>query len=441
MQFFGNPAQRAAAPGGGKLFSEQRDAALWMPARGAFSYRLHAPAHKNERYVGVIRGPIKDPEAAIALFAKVDAAGQRDARRRGILSHELFIKMNPPGDASPLELLGGLDVWADFDGMTEHYADKNAMNALGAAFAGMPNASVWEQRRRSVVGVVGDGQRAAKGAAPSARNGPSPVARRLSPVLRGRDAWLARRRHALGARVSARQRAPSQRRAVITEPTPGRQTMSSSSTYSSACAQLRRATCPSVGPQQIARSCTAGRGSSTTVSASCPPPRATRWLPSEKAQAPTYHMSSGRQPGVAREGEAARSSASVTSREPRQRRRTSRKRRGARTAAPASRGSSSRAGVALVIPATAECKRAKPCAAVRACACGAWDSVRATRKAAPLATTDAEFRGPSCDRRSVDGRTPSSSAAPPGPRQSGRRHAPAAATMLSQLRARADRTR
>ena len=140
MQFFGNPHVQEQA---GKLFSA-RDASLWMPARGSFSYSLQAPAQKSERCVGMIRGPIKNPEEAIAIFAKVDAAGQRKARARGIVSHELFIKMNPPGDSSPLEILG-LDVWADFAGMTEHYNDAAEMRALGAAFAGAPTASVWEQ--------------------------------------------------------------------------------------------------------------------------------------------------------------------------------------------------------------------------------------------------------------------------------------------------------
>jgi hypothetical protein len=43
-----------------------------------------------------------------------------------------------------LELLG-LDLWSDFGGMTEHYADPTHMGGLGDAFAGQPQASVWEQ--------------------------------------------------------------------------------------------------------------------------------------------------------------------------------------------------------------------------------------------------------------------------------------------------------
>ena len=128
---------------GARLFAS-RDATVWMPAQGAFIYNLPAPAGKNERFVGMVRGPVKDPAAAIELFRGVDTKAQRAARVRGLLSHELFIKMNPPGDTSPLELLG-LDVWCDLKGMGEHYSDPNEMAALGGAFAGRPDPTTWEQ--------------------------------------------------------------------------------------------------------------------------------------------------------------------------------------------------------------------------------------------------------------------------------------------------------
>jgi hypothetical protein len=140
MDFFSNPHVQQQ---GGRLFST-RDATIWMPARGSFSYRLPAPKAKSDRYVGMVRGAIKSPEQAIAVFAGVDAKAQRDARRRGLVSHEVFIKLQAPGDSAPPELLG-LDVWCDFGGMTEHYSDKTHMAGLGGAFAGPPAASVWEQ--------------------------------------------------------------------------------------------------------------------------------------------------------------------------------------------------------------------------------------------------------------------------------------------------------
>jgi len=105
---------------------------------------LPAAAGKNERYVGMIRGPIKSPEAALKIFRAADTRAQRAARARGLLSHELFIKLNGPGDTSPAELLG-LDVWCDPKGMGEHYSDPAEMKALEGAFAGQPDPTVWQQ--------------------------------------------------------------------------------------------------------------------------------------------------------------------------------------------------------------------------------------------------------------------------------------------------------
>jgi len=140
MDFFSN---EQVIQLGGKLFST-RDASLWMPARGSSTYHLPAPKANAERYVGIVRGPVKSPEHALAVFAAVDTKAQRVARRRGLVSHELFIKLNAPGEPAQPELLG-LDVWSDFAGMTEHYADHSHMAGLSEAFASQPQASVWEQ--------------------------------------------------------------------------------------------------------------------------------------------------------------------------------------------------------------------------------------------------------------------------------------------------------
>jgi hypothetical protein len=138
MEFFANVHVQEQA---GKMFS-QRDGSVWMAARGAFSYHLPAPMAKPARYVGIVRGPIAQPEKTIEIFRGVDEKAQRDARRRGLLSHELFVKVAQPGE--PLEILG-IDHWCDFDGMSEHYADQTHMSALGGAFSGRPDPTVWEQ--------------------------------------------------------------------------------------------------------------------------------------------------------------------------------------------------------------------------------------------------------------------------------------------------------
>ena len=139
MDFFANENVQMQ---GTKLF-RSRDATVWMPARGAFSYALPAAAGRHERHLGLLRGPVASPEKAIAVFRAADLKAQRVARARGLLSHQLFLKLNAPGDTSPPELLG-VDVWCDLKGMKEHYVPSE-MAALEGAFSGAPQASTWQQ--------------------------------------------------------------------------------------------------------------------------------------------------------------------------------------------------------------------------------------------------------------------------------------------------------
>ena len=126
--------------GADMLFSS-REAAVWMPAEGAFGFELSAPMHLRDRYLGVARGPIDDPQTAIDAFRATQEPNLSDARRLGQLSHGLFIRMPMPDEDGPLEVLG-LDVWANAEGMKTHYA---AMAGFEAAFSGEPQTSIWEQ--------------------------------------------------------------------------------------------------------------------------------------------------------------------------------------------------------------------------------------------------------------------------------------------------------
>jgi quinol monooxygenase YgiN len=138
QKFFSHPDVSAQAA---QLF-KTKDATVWMPARGAYGYSLPALRDRGDRFVGLVRGPIASPEQAIEIFAGVDSRAVTDARKRGILSHELFIKLAAPGE--PLELLG-IDVWYDEAGMNQHYGDATHMQALSGAFTGKPSASIWQQ--------------------------------------------------------------------------------------------------------------------------------------------------------------------------------------------------------------------------------------------------------------------------------------------------------
>lgn len=139
-QFFSNHEVQQQA---NRLFSA-KDASIWMPAHGSFSYTLPAMRAAGPRYVGMVRGPVASPETAIKVFADADAKAVRDARRRGILAHQLFVRINLPGDNSPPQLLG-LDLWGSESGMEEHYADATHMAPLAKAFSAQPAASVWQE--------------------------------------------------------------------------------------------------------------------------------------------------------------------------------------------------------------------------------------------------------------------------------------------------------
>src|SRR5688572_11822906 len=121
-KFFSNPAVVEQA---GKLFSK-RDAAIWAPAPGSFGFELPAPRGKDERYLGLVRGPVASKEQAVAAFRSSLAPKLADARRRGQLSHMIFFKLPMPGDTSPPELFG-LDVWCDAPGMQEHYRELSGL--------------------------------------------------------------------------------------------------------------------------------------------------------------------------------------------------------------------------------------------------------------------------------------------------------------------------
>lgn len=125
------------------LFSD-RVPTVWMAAEQSFHYGQPAPTGHDEEYVGLVRGPVGDPAKAIATFARGVQAGMTAARRRGLMSHSVWVQMAGPGDDTPPEVLG-FERWFSREGMEEHYADSEAMAPLRDVFAGRPDASMWRR--------------------------------------------------------------------------------------------------------------------------------------------------------------------------------------------------------------------------------------------------------------------------------------------------------
>ncbi len=154
--FFANPFAQQAAD---RLFSS-REESEWTPAPGAFTFGVPTPAGTPARFQGIMRAPVRSADDATAVLGKLVWASLSAARRRGQLSHALFVRPanaaaarpasnarrgpseSLAGPADPAEILA-VDTWLTLDGLKEHYADEAAMSGLGQALAGPPTTSVW----------------------------------------------------------------------------------------------------------------------------------------------------------------------------------------------------------------------------------------------------------------------------------------------------------
>jgi len=65
MKFFSNDQVQK---GGAMLFKSDRDNVVWAPTPGLPSFNLPAPTGRNDRYVGLVRGPVA---------SRVEWAGRR----------------------------------------------------------------------------------------------------------------------------------------------------------------------------------------------------------------------------------------------------------------------------------------------------------------------------------------------------------------------------
>lgn len=137
--FFANPQVQEQA---GQIFSS-RDPLVCVPASDFTSYHFPAPTGQNDRFIGVVRGPVASREAAQQTHNALVAAHTATARLRGNLSHDAYFRLAAPGTPEALEFLA-VDVWMHAAGMEEHYADPAFLQAFGALFAGMPDASTWQ---------------------------------------------------------------------------------------------------------------------------------------------------------------------------------------------------------------------------------------------------------------------------------------------------------
>jgi hypothetical protein len=157
-EFFANPLAQAAGDG---LYGS-REEAEWVPAPGAFGFHVFPPADAAPRLMWLMRAPVDSADEAITQLGKLAWTRLARARRRGQLSHALYVRSadlktarpasNSQRDAGksiaeaphPTEVLA-IDSWTTLEGLREHYDDPMSMSGLDAVLAGPPDASVWEQ--------------------------------------------------------------------------------------------------------------------------------------------------------------------------------------------------------------------------------------------------------------------------------------------------------
>jgi hypothetical protein len=137
-QFFADPHVQQ---GGAAIFSE-RDPVVWKPASQLIQYHFPAPAGRNDRFIGIVRGKVRSQEEGGRLHNALVGGLLAKARVGGIMSHEAYFRVAQPGSPEELEFFA-VDVWYDGAGMQKLYEEPGFMEKFVQMFAGEPMATVW----------------------------------------------------------------------------------------------------------------------------------------------------------------------------------------------------------------------------------------------------------------------------------------------------------
>jgi hypothetical protein len=156
--FFANPVALTAAD---TLFSS-REESEWAVAPNGFGFSVPARYGAPPGFVAITRAAIRSTDEAVPAIGKLISAGLPAARRRGQVSHGLFIRDAGIANRRPAantrrahgntlaqshaqaEVLT-LDWWSTVDGLAEHYRDATLMGGLPDALVGPAETAVWQQ--------------------------------------------------------------------------------------------------------------------------------------------------------------------------------------------------------------------------------------------------------------------------------------------------------
>ena len=140
MKFFSDPQVQQ----GGKLVFDERDYVLWANTPGLPHVGLPAPEGRNERFVGLVRGPVVSRVGAEQILLEATRKALNTNRAKGLMAREWYFRLTAPGEAASLEAIG-YDLWYDAEGMQQVYADPAEMAPLANLFSARPDTSVWKK--------------------------------------------------------------------------------------------------------------------------------------------------------------------------------------------------------------------------------------------------------------------------------------------------------
>jgi hypothetical protein len=134
----------------------------WAIAPNGFAFCVPAPHGLPPRYLVMTRASVRSAAEATAAVGKLVSAGLFSSRRRGQISHTLFIRYadiaaqrpaanarltgnHAPAQTTAQAEILALDWWSTPEGLQEHFGDP-APTVLKQAVGGPIETTVWQQQ-------------------------------------------------------------------------------------------------------------------------------------------------------------------------------------------------------------------------------------------------------------------------------------------------------
>jgi hypothetical protein len=138
--FFADPQVQK----GGSMVFKDSERAIWQSTPGLPRVVLPAPYGKNERFLGIVRGPVASRGAAEKIVTEAVRQRVNPARAKGLISREWFFRWTPSNEKPSLEAIG-IDLWFDGEGMREIYADPAELTGLADLFTARPMTATFKK--------------------------------------------------------------------------------------------------------------------------------------------------------------------------------------------------------------------------------------------------------------------------------------------------------